>query len=756
MTDLAKLVVRLEAETGRYQAELEKANRQLGKFAKDQDALFGKLAGTFAAFFTVQKLQQWGSRILETADNVGKLSERTGIATESLSKLIYAFEQNNVSGESLTTMLRKLNQNLSEAAGNAESEAAVAFKALGIEVKTATGEVRKGDQVLNDIADRFANYADGANKSAIATKLLGKTGEEAIPGLNGGAEGLKRLGDEAERVGRVITDDLAQQADEFNDRLDRLKSTLIDGIGNRVAAELLPTLNALGEEFENTANKGLILERTSEAIATLIKGLTDIALGTSTSFLKLGNAIGGVGAAAVAAAQLDFDRAGDIIDQATKDNLALEAEYQKARAALWREGGAEVLEEIKITVKKIKEEAPNLAGAKEIGEATKKAIDKLKDMAAQLDEQVATFGKGDAAALAYRLQIGEMAETVRDAGSAGKELAASIVAQAEALEKLKNAKEIADSLAEVNAQILELKGNTAEATIAEFDRKNAELVTKLRKEGNDEGLRQLETLNKLLVAQADFNELAQRADAIASELARNEDRVRNSKEAGAISELAMQQQLGELRKQAAIDLAAINAEQTKIAEQAGNPQLIEQAKQLGSEIENLKHQAELFGQSIQTDVEQSFGASLKMLVKDIHNADDAFASFIQNVADQLLELAIQQLSQQIIGGFANLGGGGSGGNWFATLAGAFAGGRADGGSVTEGMAYRVNEKTPNSEWFVPGRSGSVVPAHKMGGQSVSQTFIMQVQKDGTVTRSTQMQVGAQAAKGLQQANKRNN
>lgn len=756
MTDLAKLVVRLEAETGRYQAELEKANRQLGKFAKDQDALFGKLAGTFAAFFTVQKLQAWGSRILETADNVGKLSERTGIATESLSKLIYAFEQNNVSGESLTTMLRKLNQNLSEAAGNAESEAAIAFKALGIEVKTATGEVRRGDEVLADIADRFSNYADGANKSAIATKLLGKTGEEAIPALNGGAEGLKRLGDEAERVGRVISEDLAQQADEFNDRLDRLKSTLIDGIGNRVAAELLPTLNALGEEFENTANKGLILERTSEAIATLIKGLTDIALGTSTSFLKLGNAIGGVGAAAVAAAELDFERAGDIIDQATKDNLALEAEYQKARAALWREGGAEILEEIKITAKKVKEEAPNLAGSKEIAEATKKAIEKLKDMGAQLDEQVATFGKGDAAALKYRLQIGELSDTVKEAGASGQQLADSIIAQAEALEKLKNAKEIADSLAEVNAQILELKGNTAEAAIAEFDRKNAELVTKLRKDGNEEGLRQLETLNKLIVAQADFNELAQKADAIASELARNEDRIRNSREAGAISELEMQQQLGNARKQAAIDLAAINAEQTKIAEQAGNPALLEQAKQLGSEIENLKHQAELFGKSIQTDVESSFGSSLKMLVKDIHNADDAFASFIQNVADQLLELAIQQLSQQIIGGFANLGGGGSGGNWFATLAGAFAGGRASGGSVTEGMAYRVNEKTPNSEWFVPGRSGSVVPAHKMGGQTVSQTFIMQVQKDGTVTRSTQMQVGAQAAKGLQQANKRNN
>lgn len=755
MTDLAKLVVRLEAEIGKYQANLEKAEKQLSKFTDRADNMLGNLAGAFAAFFTVDRLRQWGQQIVENADQVGKLSQRSGIAVEELSKLLYTFDQGGINAEAFTGILRKLNDSLSDAAGNAKSEAAVAFRAMGIEVKDATGRIRSADVVLADIADRFASYQDGANKSALATALLGKQGEAAIPILNGGAEGLRKMGEEAERLGAVISGDLAQQAAQFNDQLDRLSTLLIEGIGNRVAAELLPTLNDLGAQFEDTADQSLLLERVSSAVATAIKGLTDIGLGASTSFVKLGNAIGGTAAAAVAVAEGDFKRAGQIIDEVTKDNLAIEAEYQKAREALWKEGGEEVLREIQITAKRIQEEAPNLAGGKALEDAAKKAIDTLTDLQSKLNEQVATFGMSESAVLKYRLQMGDLVDEIKAAGPAGEQLAESLIKQSEALERLKNAKEVADALAEINAQILQLQGNTAEAEIAEFDRKNAELVTQLRAQGNEEGLRQIETLTKLKVAQADFNETIQRAAEIQAELSRTEDRIRNSREAGAISELTMQKELSDARKQAAEDLAAVNAEQQLIAQQAGNPALIEQTKRLAGEIENLKAQSDLLGQSIREGFEDRFSGSLKMLVKDIRNAGDAFQSFIQGVADQLLELATQQLTQQILGAFSTMGGGGSGGNWFTTLAGAFGGGRASGGDVQPGMAYRINENTPNSEWFVPGRSGTVVPAHKMGGQQVQQTFILQAPA-GTVSRQTQLQLGAEAAKGLQTAQRRNN
>lgn len=756
MTDLAKLVVRLEAEIGKYSENLDKATRQLSKFERSSNKLLGKAAAGFAAFFTIDRLESWGSHILENADQMGKFSQASGIAVDKFSKLQYAFETNNVEGEAFAMMMRQLNKNISEAAGSANSDGARAFRALGIEVKDARGQIRATDDVLSDIADRFQGYADGANKSALASELLGaKLGDRAIPALNGGSEGLKALGDEAERVGRVISEDLAQKADEFNDRMDRLKTTLVDGIGNRIAAELLPTLNELGQQFEDTAGGIDTFDHVARVAATGIKLLIDAGLSVGHVFDELGQQLGAAGAAIVQVLQGNFSAAASIIEERNADAIASTAELQKRLAILWGEGGDEILQEIKVTAKKIKMEAPNLAGGKELEEATKKAITTLKDMASKFDEQVATFGLTDAAVTKYRLTLGDLSDEVKRAGSAGDTLSESIIRQAEALEKLKVAKEVKDALAEVNAEILQLKGNSAEAEIAEFDRKNAELVKKLRQQGNEEGMRQIETLIKLKVAQADFNDAVQKAADIEADLGRQEDRIRNNREAGAISELTMQEEIGAARKKAAEDLRAVYDEQAKIAEQTGNPQMVEQVKQLGGEIENLKAQSDLLGKSVREGLEDNLSQSFKMLVKDIHSAGDAFESFINGVADQLLDLATKQLTQQILGSFSTAGGGGSQGNWFSTIAGLFAGGRASGGDVQEGMAYRVNENTPNSEWFVPGQSGQVVPAGKMGAVTVHQNFILQAPK-GTVTRQTQLQVGAEAGRGLQTAMRRNN
>lgn len=59
-------------------------------------------------------------------------------------------------------------------------------------------------------------------------------------------------------------------------------------------------------------------------------------------------------------------------------------------------------------------------------------------------------------------------------------------------------------------------------------------------------------------------------------------------------------------------------------------------------------------------------------------------------------------------------GSGESGNLLGSIAkgvkAVFGGGRASGGPVTAGRAYRINENTPNSEYFVPGVSGRVVTA----------------------------------------------
>lgn len=755
MTDLAKLVVRLEAEIGKYSEKLDTAEKQLKKFTKSADNLLGNLAGALAGYFAVDKLVDWGQHILQNADHLAKFSQSTGIAVEDLSRLDYALKASGVEGENTGKLLKELGLNISEAAGNAKGDAARAFKALGVDVRDASGALKDGQQVLLELADRFSGYEDGANKSALATALLGKAGAQAIPFLNQGADGIRRLTDEADRLGATVSGDTARAAEEFNDRLGRMKTLVVDGIGGKIAEQLLPTLNSLGDTFESNAERLEALNHAAEVAAAGLKILLSAGLIIANVFDELGTSLGALGAAAVAAVQFDFSRVGSIIRDNEADIEQKDKAFQKRWAAIWKEGGDDVLREVKVHADYIKNEAPNLAATKEIEKAAEDSLKKLSEFHQQLAEQVKTFGLGEAEATRYRLTLGNLSDEVTKAGAAGLKMRDAILADAEALQKLKDTKEITKALADVRSQIEALQGNSADAAIAAFDAKNAELVTKLRREGNVEGQKQLDTLLTLIVAQADYNELNEKASRIEQDLAIQEERLNNSREAGALTDLELQQRLGAARQKASEDLQTIYEKQEKIAAQTGNPQMEENLKRFGQNIENLKAQSDVLANSLRKTFEDTLSDGLFRAAKNFKNLGDIAADVLDSIADRLLKMATDQLVQKAIGALSNSSGGGGGTDYFALLASAFGGGKAAGGPVLAGHAYTVNEGTPDRETFIAPTNGRIERAGAGRALNVQQSFIMQVDRGGSVSRQTQLQVGAQAARGLADAQRRN-
>lgn len=760
MTDLATLTVRLEAEIGKYQENLDKATRQLRKFSDDQNSLLSKAAGAFAAFFTIGKLEEWGKAVLDNADHLAKFSQSTGIAVDELSRLQYGMKASGADAAQLDKVFNKLNDSISDAAGNAKSASGVAFKQMGIDVRTATGALKSADVVIKEVADKFQGYEDGANKSALATALLGKAGDTLIPFLNQGSEGIKALADESDRLGATLDEKTAKAAEAFNDKLGRLKTTLIEGLGNRIAKEMLPVLNNLGEAFEKDGQGAERLDAASRVAATGLRLLVDAGIIVGNVVTAIGKVLGGVAAAIVQVFEGNFSEAGDILQETYGDLKDQTHDTFTELKATWKDGTDDILDEVQVHAQKMKIEAPNLAGGIALTAAADKSIAKLKEMAQTLTDQVATFGLGAAATIEYRLATGDLSDEVAKAGKEGRAYAATIEATAAALEKLKNTKEIEEALAGVNAQILALQGNTAEAAIAEFDRKNAELVTKLRHEGNEEGQKQLDLLLTLIVAQADFNELNQKAAAIQSDLAAAEERLRDSREAGALTEIQYQKELSELRVKAADDLAGIAKQEEAIAKQTGSPEQLEGAKRLEEGIAGIRAQTDLLEKSIRNDAQGAFSEFLGSAVRDIKNVGDAFGKLLENIANQLLDLATQQLGQSIFSGLfgsTSSGGGGGGffGNIFGAIAGAFGGGAADGkDNVIPGLAYRINEKTAKSEMFVARQPGSIVPDGG-GGMTIVNHFNIQAPK-GTVSRQTEQQISAAAARGLGSSSRRNN
>jgi TP901 family phage tail tape measure protein len=230
-----------------------------------------------------------GAMAVKTADFGDALNDarqRTGISAETLSKLAYAAELSGTSIDGVSTGVKFLAKNM-EAAITKGGEQRAAFQSLGISTKqleAAHGDVNK---IMLMVADRFEELPDGAEKSAVAMRVFGKSGTELIPLLNAGAEGIRAMGDEGTRVGRVMTDEAAKAADEFNDKLKSLTGAT-QGVGMAIGNALIPTLTKL---FELGTNVVVVIKdwvaahpdltRAVGALAVVITGAGGLLLGIS-------------------------------------------------------------------------------------------------------------------------------------------------------------------------------------------------------------------------------------------------------------------------------------------------------------------------------------------------------------------------------------------------------------------------------------------------------------------------------------------
>ena len=165
----------------------------------------------------------------------------------------------------------------------------------------------------------------------------------------------------------------------------------------------------------------------------------------------------------------------------------------------------------------------------------------------------------------------------------------------------------------------------------------------------------------------------------------------------------------------------------------------------------LKEQNQIYneiGQSIQNDLV----ANLREAINGTQTLGQSFDNVLNNLKNKLLDAALNNALSSIgdkLGGIFGqaLGGGGDGkkklGGSLGTIAGSFlgpvgtiAGGFlgnllpfANGGNPPVGKASIVGERGP--ELFVPSKSGTIIPNHELGGESVTNVVTVNVDASGS-------------------------
>ena len=285
------------------------------------NSLKGAVAGFGAAIAgsaVVAGLTAVVRQSINAGDELFNLQAKTGIAAKALIGIGNAAKLADVDMAVLGKGLTKLNVNLVKAAEGNEGLARK-FEALGVEVKDANGQVAPADKVLGQIANRFADMPDGAQKAAAAVALFGKSGADLIPLLNEGADSMEKF---TYKVG----EDFAARSDLFSDTITEL-GIKTQGFGLELTDSLLPALQSILEVFGDLFDTKQDFNALFEVIKFGLRAISTVIFATIKlvdAFIK--NAVAAVevvqkafsGDLAGAAAAYQ-NRVGDLLTQARAD-----------------------------------------------------------------------------------------------------------------------------------------------------------------------------------------------------------------------------------------------------------------------------------------------------------------------------------------------------------------------------------------------------------------------------------------------------
>lgn len=255
---IGALRVNLGIDSAQFTDGLTGARAKMARFGKNMQKVGAGLSVVGAGIAIAIRGQ------LNNIDEISKKSQAVGLTTEAFSQLQYAAELSGVSMRSLESGLQRMAR---EMVDNEEK-----FTSLGVAIRDANGEMLPTEEVLGRLGDVFASMPDGAEKTALAVDLLGRSGAEMIPLLNGGAEALNQMMQEADALGLTISGETAKAAEEFNDNITRLKTT-ISGLLTQITAQLAPFLATFSDVLVGMTEGFRNLSPNAQQFSAIIAGL---------------------------------------------------------------------------------------------------------------------------------------------------------------------------------------------------------------------------------------------------------------------------------------------------------------------------------------------------------------------------------------------------------------------------------------------------------------------------------------------------
>lgn len=273
--DLFTLSAKLQLDKSDYDKGLDDSENKASNFGKGVANAFstvGKAAavgvaalGTATAAAGAAFVKSTGE-VAEYGDNIDKMSQKMGISAEAYQEWDAILQHSGTSIDSMSRGMQTLQKN---AVNSAEK-----FEQLGISQEQLAS--MSTEELFSATISGLQGMGEGAERTALASELLGGSAKELGALLNTSAEDTEAMRQKVHELGGVMSNDAVKAAAAYQDALQDMQ-TGFDGLKRNLVAEFLPSvttvMDGLTDIFSGNTEEGL--GKISEGIDTLVTNLSE-------------------------------------------------------------------------------------------------------------------------------------------------------------------------------------------------------------------------------------------------------------------------------------------------------------------------------------------------------------------------------------------------------------------------------------------------------------------------------------------------
>jgi len=217
----------------------------------------------------------------EFADAIGKVSTRTGIATDTVQAFQIAAVESGSSVEIANKSLEKFTRSVGDAQRGLKTQADI-FKDLGVSIEDANGNTKDMDTLLREVSDGMAGLQSQSEKATVAANLFGRAGIQIVDILDNGGAAFDAYIDKAKAYGLVLSEDGIRKSEKFNDTLAFINRQFKTATA-AISIAFLPILQNLATTFKEVTASTVIGQ---DGVMKFGESIRDVVLKQVDGFIR--------------------------------------------------------------------------------------------------------------------------------------------------------------------------------------------------------------------------------------------------------------------------------------------------------------------------------------------------------------------------------------------------------------------------------------------------------------------------------------